>query len=98
MRPRSSDDGVVVAAVRPRTAAAAAGVCAGDRILAINGEALRDAIDFQFHAADERLALTVERDGGRRALALTRAGRELGLELVPPQPAEIATCANKCVF
>src|SRR5438876_229503 len=45
MKPRSSADGVVVAAVRPRTPAAAAGLRAGDRILAINGHALRHATD-----------------------------------------------------
>src|SRR5438094_3598699 len=99
MKPRSSADGVVVAAVRPRTPAAAAGLRAGDRILAINGHALRDAIDFQFHGGDERLALTVERAGVRRALTLTRRpGADLGLELEAPRPGEIATCANKCVF
>ena len=94
----SSGEGVVVAAVRRRTTAAAAGLLAGDRILAINGQALRDAIDFTFHAGDERLQLDVERDGARRRLRLHRDGRDLGLELEPPRPGEIATCANKCVF
>src|SRR5215470_15124663 len=101
MKPRSCAepaDGVVVAAVRPRTAAARAGLVAGDRILAVNGAPLRDAIDFQFHADEDLLELTVARDGARRTLALDRRGRELGLELAPPTPGEIATCANKCVF
>jgi putative radical SAM enzyme (TIGR03279 family) len=91
-------DGVVVAAVRRRTPAAEAGVCAGDRILAINGQPLRDAIDFQFHAADERLRLTVDRDGARHTVALVRRGPDVGVELEPPRPREISTCANKCVF
>src|SRR5919204_3887353 len=99
MKPRCSADGVVVAAVRPRTAAAAAGVRAGDRILAINGHGLRDAIDFQFHAGDDRLALSVERGGATRALHLARRpGADLGVELEAPRAGEIATCANKCVF
>jgi putative radical SAM enzyme (TIGR03279 family) len=99
MKPPCSADGVLVASVRPRTTAAAAGLAAGDRILAINGQALRDAIDFQFHSADERLELSVERAGARRALRLVRRpGAELGLELQAPSPGDIATCANKCVF
>ena len=99
MRPRSTADGVVVAGVRPRTPGAAAGLAAGDRILAINGRLLRDAIDFQFYAAEDRLALTIERAGRRRTLPLARPpGADLGLELEPPRPGEIATCANKCVF
>jgi putative radical SAM enzyme (TIGR03279 family) len=99
MKPRTCADGVVVAAVRPRTAAAVAGLKPGDRIVAINGHALRDAIDFQFHGGDERQHLSVERDGARRVLTLRRRhGAELGLELEAPRPGDIATCANKCVF
>src|SRR5262245_20106342 len=99
MRPPSSAEGVVVAAVRPRTAAAASGLCTGDRIMAINGRPLRDAIDFQFYGAEDRLDLSVERDGRRHALRLRRQpGGDLGVELEAPRPAEIATCANKCVF
>ena len=99
MKPRSSAEGVVVAAVQPRTPAAAVGLRPGDRILTINGRPLRDAIDFQFYGAEDRLALAVERDGIRRALRLTRrAGRGLGVELEAPRPGDIATCANKCVF
>ena len=98
MKPRSSADGVVVSAVRARTPAAAAGLTAGDRLLAINGHALRDAIDFQFHGGDDRLDLTVERDGARRALRVVCGGAPLGVELEAPRPGEIATCANKCVF
>src|SRR5689334_25413395 len=98
MKPRCSADGVVVSAVRARTPAAAAGLAAGDRIVAINGHVVRDAIDFQFHAAEDRLALAVERDGATQALRLIAGGRALGVELEAPRPGDIATCANKCVF
>src|SRR5881409_4315772 len=91
-------EGVVVALVRRRSPAAVAGLSAGDRILAINGTPLRDAIDFQFHAAEDRLRLTVERDAEARRVQVTRRGGDLGVELVPPRPRDIATCANKCVF
>ncbi len=94
----SSAEGVIVAGVRPRTPAAAAGLAPGDRIVTVNGQAVRDAIDFQFHGGDDRLALGVERDGAERGLTLTRRGRDLGLELAAPRPGDIATCANKCVF
>lgn len=95
----SSADGVVVARVRPRSAAAQAGLLAGDRLLVINGAPLRDSIDFHFQAGDGRLRVEIERDG--RAAEVTirrRAATDLGLELVPPRPREISTCANRCVF
>jgi putative radical SAM enzyme (TIGR03279 family) len=90
--------GVVVAAVRPRSDAERGGLRPGDRVLAIDGTALRDAIDFQFHAGEARLALDVVRAGEQQTLELTRRGGDLGVELEAPRPAEIATCANKCVF
>jgi putative radical SAM enzyme (TIGR03279 family) len=100
--PAADAPGVVVAAVRRGSAAAEAGLTVGDRILEINGRGLRDAIDFQFYAADERLRLTVERAGRARPFVMAvqppPGGLGLGLELEPPRTRDIATCSNKCVF
>src|SRR5207302_895290 len=74
------------------------GLRPGDRVLAVNGHALRDAIDFQFHAADAVLRVDIEREGLRRPLTLVRARPDLGVELEAPRAGDIATCANKCVF
>lgn len=103
MRPRCIADtggvsGVVVASVRRRSDAAAAGLQPGDRILAINGHPLRDAIDFRFYGAEDELRLTVERADTTRPLTLLRRRGDVGVELVPPRPRDIATCANACVF
>ncbi len=85
--------------VRQGSAAAAAGVCGGDRLLAVNGAPLRDVIDFHFNAGEEELRIELERAGARTAARLVRRrGRALGLEFETPRPAEISTCANKCVF
>lgn len=94
----SAAAGVVVAAVRERTASARAGLRPGDRIVAINGEALRDVIDFHFHAGHEELRLSIERDGRKGRALLRRTGPDLGLELEAPRPGEIDTCSNRCVF
>jgi putative radical SAM enzyme (TIGR03279 family) len=92
-------EGVVVEKVRPRSAAALAGLLPGDRLLAINGTPLRDPIDFQFQAGEETLRVRLERGGTAAVVTLTRQwGRDLGLELAAPRPGEITTCANKCVF
>src|SRR2546428_8153802 len=99
MKPGSAAGGVVSASVRVRTAAATGGLRPGDRVLAINGHALRDAIDFRFHGGEERLALSVERDGARHALRLARRpGADLGVELEAPRAGEIATRAHKGGF
>ena len=95
----SCAEGVVVAHVRLRSAAAEGGLIAGDRLLSINGVTLRDSIDFHFQAGEETLRVALEREGRAASLTLhRRPGRDLGVELLPPRPAEISTCANKCVF
>jgi putative radical SAM enzyme (TIGR03279 family) len=90
--------GVVIAAVGERSPAARAGLRPGDRITAINGQRLRDVIDFHFHAGQEQFRLSLERGGKARAAVLRRTGPDLGLELEAPRPGEIDTCGNKCVF
>ncbi len=96
---REITDGVRVLRVKPRSLAAVAGLAPGDHLVAINGSPLRDAIDFQVLSGEEDLAIHLLRDGiPRDATIHRRWGKELGLELAPPTPGEIQTCANKCVF
>ncbi|HTK91298.1 MAG TPA: DUF512 domain-containing protein [Verrucomicrobiae bacterium] len=97
-RRQSEKDGVVVSAVAARGPAQQGGLRPGDRIVAINGQAVRDVIDFHFNAGEARLNCAVERDGGRASVVVDRRGADLGLELLAPTPSEISTCANKCVF
>jgi putative radical SAM enzyme (TIGR03279 family) len=91
--------GVRVLRVEPGGAAERAGLRPGDRLIRVNGRALRDLVDFHVEAGAEELRIEAERDGEARSVVLRRRwGRDLGLECEPPAPAEISTCANKCVF
>jgi putative radical SAM enzyme (TIGR03279 family) len=99
MAKRVPEAGVRVLAVEPGGLAAGAGLRPGDRLLRINGHALRDQVDFHVHAGEERLAIDLDRGGQPCSVVVAREwGRDLGLECEPPVPAEISTCANKCVF
>jgi putative radical SAM enzyme (TIGR03279 family) len=99
MPKRVPETGVRVLAVEPTGQAARAGLRPGDRLLRVNGQPLRDLVDFHVQAGEERLAIDVERSGRPCSVVLERRwGRDLGLECEPPAPAEISTCANKCVF
>ena len=71
---------------------------AGDRLLAVNGHALRDIIDYSYYTScDDELLLEVEKpDGELWELELQReTGEPLGLTFPAPAPAR---CANNCVF
>ena len=99
MPKRVPETGVRVLAVAPGGLAARAGLRPGDRLLRVNGHGLRDLVDFHVQAGEEELAIDVDRGGRPCSIVLERKwGRDLGLECEPPAPAEISTCANKCVF
>jgi putative radical SAM enzyme (TIGR03279 family) len=99
MPKRVPDAGVRVEAVAPGGLAAQAGILPGDHLVRVNGQALRDVVDFHVAAGEEQVSIELERGPERRAAVITREwGRDLGLTCEPPQPGEISTCANKCVF
>lgn len=69
----------------------------GTRIVRINGERVRDAIDLAFLQADAELEIqTVDPYGVRTVLEILREpGESLG---ILPEPDKIRECANECVF
>jgi putative radical SAM enzyme (TIGR03279 family) len=73
-------------------------VVAGDRLLAVNGQPLRDLIDYSYYtASEEEMLLEIEKqDGELWELEVERsAGEPLGLTFSAPAPAR---CANNCLF
>ena len=76
--------------------AARAGFRRGDRILAVNGEEIRDLIDFQVHSADSQLLFEVEREGEIYAVEIDRVhGENMGIHF---EEMRLRRCNNKCVF
>ncbi|HEX6939604.1 MAG TPA: DUF512 domain-containing protein [Longimicrobiales bacterium] len=70
----------------------------GSRIVRINGEPVRDTIDFRFLEADGLLELEVSAPDGSETTIYEiekDAGEPLG---VVPAPDVVRECANKCVF
>ncbi len=89
---------VRIAEVLPGTIADELELRIGSRILRINGEPVRDTIDFRFLEADDLLELeVVAPDGGERYIYEIEkdAGEALG---IVPHPDAVRECANKCVF
>ncbi len=96
---RISDFGeAVVACVEPGSAAETAGLLTGDRISRIDGEEMRDLIDFSLLLADDvPHVLEVRREGSVLAVPL-EAGGNPGVQLTEPVFGRVYTCNNRCVF
>ncbi|MBI2911796.1 MAG: DUF512 domain-containing protein [Chloroflexi bacterium] len=86
-----------VAAVQAGSPAARAGIRPGDRVLSVNGQATRDALDLHFYTNGGALQIELERDGLPRAL-LVVAEDDLGIELEPIDTDHTITCDNHCPF
>ncbi|HEX7051009.1 MAG TPA: DUF512 domain-containing protein [Longimicrobiales bacterium] len=89
---------VRIAEVLPGTIAEELRLEIGSRIVRINGEPVRDTIDFRFFEAESRVELeVVPADGGRATIYEIEKDPEDGLGVVPA-PDAVRECANKCVF
>ena len=88
-----------VAAVRPGSPAARAGLRRGDVVVSINGQRLRDVIDYRFYGAEEELELVVRRGDEEVAVHIRRDyEQDLGLEFTAPTFDGIRRCRNHCDF
>ncbi len=75
------------------------GIAAGDEILSVNGEQLRDVIAYQIQADGAEVDLEVRRGGLEQQLVVHKAeGAPLGLELAHAVFDRVQTCDNHCPF
>jgi putative radical SAM enzyme (TIGR03279 family) len=83
--------------IEPGSIAAELGLQSGDRLLTLNGEPVRDLLDYQLLTGGEELLLEIERvDGELWELEIDKdADEALGLVLPHPEPAQ---CGNNCIF
>jgi len=85
--------------VVPESPADRAGLQPGDLIRTINGQTIRDLVDYRFYVADEELMIGFERQLNQHEVHISKTYDEnLGV-LFGEEPAPfIRQCANKCVF
>src|SRR3954469_19310966 len=90
-----------VLSVAPGSPAAEAGIDAGDEVVTVNGEDLRDVIRYQLQADDAHVELAVRRgstDEARTVAIDKAAGAPLGVELEHAVFDRVRTCDNHCPF
>ena len=92
-------EGGVISAVRPQSIGEEVGLEPGDLLVSINGQPLRDLIDYRYHSADESLVFEVERQGKRHRLEIERDyDEDLGLEFTQVVFDGMRLCGNRCPF
>ena len=79
------------------SSAAKYGIRAGETLISVNGEEIRDFLDLQFQSSQQYLRLEIlSQDGEHRTVDLERESRKaLGIE---PEPYQCRNCQNHCIF
>jgi len=89
----------LVVAVAPGSPADSAGLRPGDTVLALNGRAPRDVIEWRLWSDEADVDLDVERSGIELELTVAkRAGQPLGAEVSSAVFDRVRTCDNHCEF
>ncbi len=72
---------------------------AGDRLVSLNGNAVRDVLDYRFYMTESKLKLLLETEKGLRRVTVRKAEYEdLGLNFETYLMDEQRRCRNNCVF
>jgi putative radical SAM enzyme (TIGR03279 family) len=89
-----------VAAVAPHSIGHQLGILPGDVLVEINGQPVRDLIDYRFLCADHHLQLRVVDGSGRtrRFPVSKHPDQSLGLEFAGPTFDGVLSCVNACSF
>lgn len=89
-----------IESVDASSAAARAGVLAGEILLAVNGEPVCDLVDYEFLTANTELHLEIEDNFGTvRTVSVSKEEYEpLGLNFETTLMSDMRTCSNRCVF
>lgn len=89
-----------IISVDPESPADRAGVRAGETLLAIDGSAVRDVLDYKFYSYDAHLSLKLQdAEGNTRTVRVRkRDGEPLGLNFEHYLMDQMKRCSNRCVF
>jgi len=72
------------------------GLKKGDELLSIDGNPVRDVIDYMYYSKDSAFDLKIQRGNKTFILKVKKKGKaDIGLEL---KPFRIRPCRNKCIF
>ena len=90
---------VKIISVENRSRAGRAGILAGDTLVSINGNKIRDVLDYRFYLAEKEVELLLIRDGKEFSVFLRKGEYDdIGLEFETPLMDKKQRCHNNCIF
>ena len=88
-----------VVAVAPGSPADEGGVVVGDLLTAVNGQPIRDVIEYRVLTDDAEVSLSIDRGGLELDIDIEKAdGEHLGIEVDSAVFDRVRTCDNHCEF
>lgn len=90
---------VVIKDVRKWSALFFKGVRAGDKLISINQNKIRDFLDYEFYIKEDDLTLEIEQKGKIKLIKLNKkADKDIGLEFESFLMDKQQRCKNNCIF
>lgn len=75
------------------------GIKSGDKLISINGNFIRDFLDYEFYVKDEKLLLEIEHNGKIKLIKISKRTDEgIGLEFDSFLMDKQQRCRNNCIF
>ena len=75
------------------------GIRAGDLLIAIDGNEIRDVLDYRFYLAEKKIKLSLSREGKEYTVTIKKGEYDdIGLDFETPLMDKKQTCKNGCIF
>lgn len=90
---------VKITDVQMHSAASRADIRKNDILISINGEEIRDVLDYRFYLTEREITLVLDRDGETLSKTIRKKTYDdIGLEFESPLMDKKHSCRNKCIF
>ena len=85
--------------VAPASPAHKSGLRAGDELLSIGGQPVKDFLDYQAFTAEKRVEMLIRRNGQKKTIVIRKGEYDpVGLEFEKPMMSGMHMCCNHCLF
>ena len=90
---------VLIQSVDKGSLAEKSGICENDLLVSVNGNAIKDVLDYRFYIMEKRLSLVLERKGERLEIEIKKPEySDIGLNFATYLMDEKKRCRNNCIF